>query len=128
MSEDVKPGPSGEQVSSLEEVLAKAHLSRTLFDQPADKPSKAEKLATWAQRMDTASASLLSLWLRVCFVMGSGLSVAVLFMLVWSPDSISTVVELIELIVSSGRGFAIPTLVLISLLPKLIGIFANLRE
>ena len=60
--------------------------------------------------------------------MGSGLGVGVLFMLVWSPDSISTVVELIELIILSGRGFAIPTLVLISLLPKLMGLFANLRE
>ncbi len=127
MSEDVKPDPSGEQFSPLAKILAEANFP-TRFDQPADKPSKAEKLATWAQRMDTASASLLSLWLRLCFVVGSGLGVGVLFMLVWSPDSISTVVELIELIILSGRGFAIPTLVLISLLPKLMGLFANLRE
>ena len=125
MSEDVKPDTSTGRKSRLAQALADADLS---LDLPADKPSKADELAMWAQRMDTASASLLSLWFRVCSLIASGLGVVVLFTLVFSPDSIPTVVELIQLIISSGRGFAIPALVLIGLLPRLLGLYANLRE
>ena len=123
MSEDVKHDPSRKKASSLAQVLAEGNL-----DQPADKPSRVAKLAIWAERMDTTSASLLTLWLRTCSVVGSGLGVFVLFMLVLSPDSIQTIVDLVELIISSGRGFAIPTLALIALLPKLVTLFADLRE
>ena len=116
MSEDVKPSPSPEEADrSFAQILAAG------LQAPPDRPS-------WAERADTFMEPALRAWLRICKVIASGLGVAVLVMLVFLPDSVPTIIKLIELIISSGRGFAIPTVVLVTLLPRLLRPFAGRRE
>ena len=91
------------------------------FQQPSDKPS-------WAEQADTFTEPALRAWLRICVFSVSTLGVCVLVMLIFWPKSVSTIIRLIELIISSGRGFAIPALVLVTLLPRLLRFFAGRRE
>ena len=62
----------------------------------------------------------LRVWLRICLVAVSALGLVVLVKLIFWPDSISSVIELIEFMISSGRGFAIPAVVFVTLLPRLL--------
>ena len=79
--------------------------------------------------MDTASASLLSSWLRIFSFAVSILGLVVVAKLIFWPYSIpERTFELIELVISSGRGFTIPVVVLVALLPRLLRLFAGLRE
>ena len=97
------------------------------FPKPADKPSRAERVATWARTMDTTSASLLSSWLRIFSFVVSILGLVVLVRLIFWPESISPVtLGLIQLIISSGLGFTIPAVVLVAVLPRLMRLFAAL--
>ncbi len=78
--------------------------------------------------LDAVTEYGLRVWLRICLVAVSALGFVVLVKLIFWPDSISSVIELIEFMISSGRGFAIPAMVLVTLLPRLLRLFAGLRE
>ena len=67
----------------------------------------------------------LRVWLRICLAAASALGLVVLVKLIFWPDSISSVIELIEFMISSGRGYAIPTVVLVALLPRLLRLFRS---
>lgn len=76
----------------------------------------AVKVAT----IEVATRPILPLCFRIAAVIALGLGVWVLGMLVFCPESIWTIIQLTRLLISSGRGFAIPTVVLIVLLPRII--------
>ena len=67
----------------------------------------------------------LRVWLSICLVAVSALGLVVLVKLIFWPDSISSVIELIEFMISSGRGYAIPSVVLVTLLPRLLRLFRS---
>ena len=119
MSEDITPG--GGRQPFYREVEEMPPEQRRRYRQPPDKPS-------WAERADTFTAMTLRAWLRICVFVLSALGLWVAAMLVSRPESISPTIRLIERIISSGRGFAIPALVLVTLLPRLIRLLPGRQD
>ena len=118
MTEETKSGssshPSQQQSNELR-ALDQA------LEQPPDKPS-------WTERADTFTETTLRTWLRICIFVLSALGLWVAVMLVSRPESISHTIRLIERIISSGRGFAIPALVLVTLLPRLLRLLLGRQD
>lgn len=71
-------------------------------------PSFFDKIGNWEE----SSLTMLKIWYRICFAFISGFGVCVLFMLVWFPDRVVTIVELFEFGLSSGRGITLPLILL----------------
>ena len=90
---------------------------RSELQEPADAPP------SWTERAEVAdnfTETNLRTWLRICIFTLSVLGLWIAVMIVGWPESISPTIRIIERILSSGRGFAIPALVLVTLLPRLL--------
>lgn len=81
------------------------------------RPTLSDRISSW----DSVTESGLRIWYRVCIGITAGLGTYILGMLIWHPEGIKTIIELVHLIISSGRGFAVPTMLLIIYTAKLLG-------
>lgn len=88
-------------------------------DGEAPKPTFLERVANW----DTVTESALRIWSRACIGITAGLGVYIFGMLIWYPDGIKAITELIKLIISSGRGFTVPAILLAVYAVKLLDRF-----
>lgn len=133
MSDDARAESLQEQVRRLDAENRRLILEREYdrakqkseLQKPADAPP------SWTERAEAAdnfTETSLRTWRRICIVILSGLGLWVAGMLVFWPESISPTIRIIERILSSGRGFAIPALVLVTLAPRLLRLLAGLRE
>ena len=87
-----------------------------------------EHRVTGKHWVDAITEYGLRVWFRICLAAVSALGLVVLVKLIFWPDSISSIIELIEFMISSGRGFTVPAVVLVTLLPRLLRVFTGLRE
>ena len=113
MSKDTDIDFSSEQLKPLVEDTIRRYVERRL---------------TGKHWSDTVTEHGLRVWFRICLAAVSALGLVVLVKLIFWPDSISSIIELIEFMISSGRGFTVPAVVLVTLLPRLLRVFAGLRE
>lgn len=122
MTDEPKSGSDQHPLYSTIEgdVLAAIKRAQELA-QPPDTP-------TISERADAFTETNLRTWLRICVFALTVLGLCVAVMLVFWPASISPTIRIIERILSSGRGFAIPALVLVMLAPRLLRLVAGLRE
>ena len=74
-----------------------------------------------ARRLDLATAPLLRAYLRIW-------AMAVLFMLVFLPDRVSVITDLVKLIILSEPGLAIPIVALLAALPRPIEHLADMGD
>lgn len=90
------------------------------------KPNFAARLALW----DMRTKFFLTIWYRICFFVLSGLGVTALIMVMWWPAKLSATFKLLSPIVSSGRGFIIPSvfLVVAAYASKIVGKFIDQRR
>ncbi len=126
MSEEPKTEFSEERLRQLDAAQRRQAIEwaydKIDFQKLPDIPSFFERAAT---RTDNATVPALRAWLRLCLAVGSA---GIVYKFIFWSDTIAIIVGFIELAISSGRGFTIPTVVLITLLPQLVERLASLKE